>query len=197
MERATAPDQPVAPAPDAPKPEWRRWARQLRSALDPAEVGREVARSLAAWPTYRSARRVLVYLAFGSEPDLSPLLADRAKSFYTTRSHHEEPVLSLHRLDPESLERHRFGFLQPAMTAAAAPAAEIEIVLVPGLAFDAGGNRLGFGMGYYDRLLATLEPGVPRVGVTPAALLVPRLPSEEHDVRMTHLATEDGVFPVG
>lgn len=157
-----------------------------------------MAAGLREWPAYLAAARILVYLAFGDEPDLSPLLNDPDKSFYSTRAQTEgEPALTLHRLDLESLERHRFGFLQPTVAAAPGSAKEMEMVLVPGLAFDLSGNRLGFGLGFYDRLLGTLDPKVPLVGVTPAELLVSRLPDEPHDVRMTHLATEDGVFPVG
>jgi 5-formyltetrahydrofolate cyclo-ligase len=190
------------PSADAPKSVWRSWARRKRRETDSAAAGRLVAESLSAWPAYRGARRVLLYLAFGGEPDLRPLLTDHTKSFYTTRvvegryPGEGEPRLTLHRLDPEALERHRFGFLQPVSTAVPMSPTDIDLVLVPGLAFDASGNRLGFGMGFYDRLLVELEADVPRVGVTPAALLVPRLPEEDHDVRMTHLATEDGVLPL-
>jgi 5-formyltetrahydrofolate cyclo-ligase len=176
------------------KPVWRAWARRRRAAIDAAKAGAEIAEVLESWPNYQAAVRVLVYLAIGDEPDLAPLLGDDAKSFYTTRT--GEPALSLHRLDPKELERHRFGFLQPPASAAPALAGEIDLVLVPGLAFDTSGNRLGFGMGYYDRLLHGFPSGVPLVGVCPAALLVPLLPHEPHDVRMTHLATEEGVLPI-
>ena len=141
-------------------------------------------------------------MAFGDEPDLTPLLDSGQKTFYTTRTEEataagEAPgILTLHRLDPGELVRHRYGFLQPSPLAPPAAPELIDLVLVPGLAFDTGGHRLGFGMGYYDRLLAAMDTEVPRVGVTSAALLVPELPSEEHDVRMTHLATESGVMEV-
>ncbi|MEX2541749.1 MAG: 5-formyltetrahydrofolate cyclo-ligase [Trueperaceae bacterium] len=185
------------PESGAPKADWRVWARRRRSAIDPWHTGQAVAARLREWPAYLASARILVYLAFGDEPDLSALLDDPAKSFYTTRTATEgEPALTLHRLDLASLERHRFGFLQPTV-AAAGSAGEMEMVLVPGLAFDVSGHRLGFGMGFYDRFLGSLDPSVPLVGITPAELLVPRLPSEPHDVRMTHLATEDGVFPAG
>lgn len=177
------------------KAPWRAWARRVRGKIDPVAAGGLIASSLTAWDLYRTARRVLVYLAFGDEPDLRSLLKDD-KEFFATRTPAGQGELSLHRLDIEELERHRFGFLQPPASAAPVGVGEIELVLVPGLAFDLSGNRLGFGKGFYDRLLAGMDPAVPRVGVTPAALLVPHLPCEEHDISMTHLATEDGVFPV-
>ena len=195
-------EPPLArPPADASKKRWREWAKAVRRSLDGIESGRAIARRLERSALYGTATHILIYLAFANEPDLAPLLAARDKTFYTTRT--EEPaatggpsVLTLHRLDPDDLERHRFGFLQPSPLAPRIAAELIELALVPGLAFDVTGHRLGFGMGHYDRFLAGLGSSVARVGVAPSALLVPRLPFEEHDVRMTHLATESGVIPV-
>jgi 5-formyltetrahydrofolate cyclo-ligase len=69
-------------------------------------------------------------------------------------------------------------------------AAGLTAVLVPGLAFDEHGNRLGRGAGVYDRFLATLPPSVLRVGLCPEALVVPALPTEPHDVPMHFVVTE-------
>lgn len=69
----------------------------------------------------------------------------------------------------------------------------IAVVLVPGLAFSMDGSRLGHGAGYYDRLLARLGGGVIRVGVTDG-FIVSGLTTDDHDVPMTHLAGETGVF---
>jgi 5-formyltetrahydrofolate cyclo-ligase len=189
------PEPDSAPSSTADKPTWRDWARQRRVRSDAALAGAEICAALRKWPVYESAAQVLLYLAFGDEPDLAPLFEDDRKTFYTTRTE-EPPVLTMHRLEPDQLERHRFGFMQPAATSASVSADQIDLVLVPGLAFDLAGNRLGFGMGYYDRLLHAFPEKTPLVGVCPAALLVPRLPAEPHDVRMRYLATESGVLPV-
>ena len=106
-----------------------------------------------------------------------------------------ERRLSVHRLERASLERHRYGFLQPPATAPEVDPATVDLVLVPGLAFDVAGGRLGYGLGYYDRLLPRLDPAAPRVGVALRALVVPALPADPRDVAMTHLATESGVAP--
>lgn len=193
MERSETDRQPAA---NTSKAAWRLWARQRRAHLDPLETGQRIAELLQSWPGYRGALGVLTYLAFGGEPDLRPLLTDSGKTFFTTRTADAGPLLTLHRLDVEDLERHRFGFQQPPAGATPASPEDIDLVLVPGLAFDLEGNRLGFGMGYYDRLLASLPNDVAKVGITSASLLVDGLPKEAHDVRMTHLATEDGVVAV-
>lgn len=95
------------------------------------------------------------------------------------------------------MEPHRFGFEQPAVDAPTIALDEVDVVLVPGLAFDRQGNRLGRGKGYYDELLARLPQGTIRIGVTVDELLVDSLPTEDHDQRVAWIATESGVHRTG
>ena len=180
------------PAAEAPKALWRDWAKELRGQFPTAELSRRVVNEVRRSPTYRSAAHVLIYFAFGSEIDLRALMDD-PKHFYATRTWPSfDRGLTIHRADA-GLETHRFGYLQPIASAARVPANEIDLALVPGLCFDRSGARLGYGRGYYDRLLAAFPPDVPRVGVTVSDLVVDELPTTERDVRVTHLATERGV----
>ena len=94
------------------------------------------------------------------------------------------------------VEQHRFGFLQPVAGSRKLSPNCIGIALVPGLLFDKQGNRLGHGAGYYDELLARLPADCMKVGVCWSANVVDLLPTEAHDVAMTHLATEHGVKAV-
>ena len=71
---------------------------------------------------------------------------------------------------------------------------EIDLVLVPGLAFDSTGNRLGHGKGYYDRFLSQI-PTVSTIGITFHSQLVPGLAAEPHDQKVGLLATEQEVIP--
>ena len=185
----------MLPPADATKASWRRWARATRAAVSNPESSAAVSAGLRRWPSYQNAGRVLLYLAFGGEVDLAAL-TDDDKTFFVTRTWPQRPDLSVHRLDPQVLETHPFGYRQPRAEAAAVDPASLDVALVPGLAFDRAGRRLGYGAGYFDRLLPTLRPGVPRVGVTFEALLVAALPAADHDVPMTHLATELGVHQV-
>jgi 5-formyltetrahydrofolate cyclo-ligase len=71
-----------------------------------------------------------------------------------------------------------------------------DIIVVPGLAFDREGNRLGHGFGYYDRFLGGLPESVPRVGLAWAGQLVPEVPVDAWDVPVHALVTEEGVIRV-
>lgn len=183
------------PNPEADKSDWRRWARRTRAKLADPERDAAVVAGIRAHPGYRRADDVLLYLPFGSEIDLTALLDD-AKRFHLTRTRPDRPDLGLHPYDPRALERHRHGYRQPRDGAPDTAPASIDLALVPGLIFDRSGHRLGYGGGYFDRLLPTLRPDIDRLGVVLDALVVPVLPAAPHDIVMTHLATESGVHPV-
>ncbi len=179
---------------EAGKGEWRRWARSVRMGLDFPSLSAAVSGHLASWDGL--AGGVLVYLAMSDEVDLSGLIAARTDIRWATTRTPEQGGLTLHPLDGP-MERHRLGFEQPAADAPAINASDINAVLVPGLAFDRRGVRLGRGAAYYDRLLPRMRPDCRLVGVAPSDVVVDALPFARHDVAMTALATEDGVEPVG
>ena len=183
----------VAPTADDSKQAWRKWAKEVRSGLE-QEVSKRVVDHLTSWHPFQDAEHVLVYLAFGSEINLSPLIRQR-KTFYITRTWETDANLTVHKLDGE-LEIHRYGYSQAAATSLVVDPQEVDLALVPGLCFDERGSRLGYGRGYYDRLLPKLRSDIPFVGIAANALIVSELPEDSFDVSMTHLATETGVKPL-
>lgn len=182
------------PAPSASKEEWRAWAAGVAATLDWDDASAAVVSGLRYWPPLQNADRTLTFLAMAREIDLAQLReAGLATQFLATRTPDRGGELSIHSLDGP-LEVHRFGFLQPHASAPVFTPDDVTIFLVPGLAFDLYGNRLGRGAGYYDRLLAQTRPGAFTVGVTSSELVVDRLPTESHDRKVRYLATEEGVI---
>jgi 5-formyltetrahydrofolate cyclo-ligase len=180
------------------KDDFRRAARAAAAAVDWSAVGERVRERLATWLAGRPPTTVVVYLARPDEPSVGELAVrpDLASHRWAvTRPGSTGVDLTLHPFDAER-EWHRYGYQQPVAGSPLVAEAEIGVVLVPGLAFDHFGARLGRGKGYYDRLLARLGPGVDLVGVTADALVSPLpLPMADHDVPMGWLATESGVAP--
>jgi 5-formyltetrahydrofolate cyclo-ligase len=171
------------------KPQLRRQFCSLRECLPAEEVADASAalcQRLANWPVLREARIILTYLAFRNEPDLG-LLFDLLPHVRWTVPRIEGQRLVLHPYDPARLVRHRFGMLEPAADLPVVDPITLDLVLVPGVAFDRQGGRLGFGGGYYDRLLPT-TPAL-RVGVTYDRCLADVLPCGEHDQRMDWVVT--------
>ena len=175
----------------------RDWAKQVIADADPAElqnVSRAMVGHLARWQPLREASWTLIYMPLAGEPDLTGLMDGLVTgSFATTRTPLQGP-LTIHPVEGP-MERHRFGYLQPSADAPMLEPGVIDVVLVPGLAFDRKGNRLGWGAGYYDQLLVQMEPEVATVGVVPISRMVLSLPQEAHDVPVRYLLTEEGITP--
>lgn len=172
------------------KAAWRAWAQTLPSIGESSAV----VDALRVFLSERSnTAYVLTFRPMAGEIDLDPLLDEYRCAVTRTWPHGR---LTVHRADVE-MERHRWGYQQPVANAPEFPLDEIGAVLVPGVLFDRSGGRLGHGAGYYDRLLPRLSADAILIGITTEGRLVDELPTDEHDVRMTHLATEQGVRPVG
>lgn len=170
------------------KAAWRRWARGLPAPTSRAGAVRD---GLVAF-LGGSPGTVGGYVALPDEVDLDPLL-DGVREVLLPRIARDR--VTWHRAG-HPLEQHALGVRQPPEHAEEVDPATIDVLLVPGRVFDRHGIRLGRGGGHYDRLLPHLRPGVPVVGVAVEERVVRRLPTEDHDAPMTHLATETGVRPV-
>jgi 5-formyltetrahydrofolate cyclo-ligase len=165
-----------------------------RAALSAEQVIADSARvclHLANWPLFRRAHVVMAYLAFRSEISLQPLIDTHPdKTWLLPRTLHGGR-LEPHVYQPDRLVRHPCGMLEPAEDSLQLPMEEIELVLTPGVGFDAQGGRLGFGGGYYDRLLSQLT--AVRVGVAHTVSVIAKVPSDDHDCRMDWLVQPAGL----
>ena len=185
----------------AEKPALRREMTARRDALPAAEIGRigaALTEQLVALPEYAAARSVLATMAIGSEWNTRPFL-DRAradgKAIVLPRLTPPPRELELHRVD--DLDRH----LIPGVWSIPEPdpdrcervtLAAVDFAVVPALAVDRAGYRLGYGAGYFDKLLARRTSRTFCVTAISAAFLVEELPHEPHDVRMDLVLNEHG-----
>ncbi len=126
-------------------------------------------------------------LLYGASPEeASPHAIERMLRARGTRIAYPRVAgsreLTLHWVDdPGVLVEGSFGLLEPRADAPSASLAEIGLVIVPGIAFDADGNRLGFGGGYYDVLLANPELRAPSVAIAYDEQVVEGVPHDERD----------------
>ena len=187
----------MPPPSGAGKEEFRRWARRVRRPGIPGDQAAAAVDGIVEWFAGAGvpAGSVVIYLPLPDEIDVTPVPDRVRRTFAVTRTPPSGP-LTLHPVDAPR-ERHRFGFEQPVADAPRVDPSTVAAVLTPGLAFGPDGERLGRGGGYYDRFLVTVPEGAARIGVTVSALVVEGLPTDSHDVPMTHLATETGVRPIG
>lgn len=178
----------------------RARAREVRESLD-LDVCREHAASiveqLLSLPELDSAKMVLTYAALPAE--LDPGLAiDRLRSrgVRVAYTRIEAPgVLGIHEVaDDSELIPGPLSIRQPSPDLPRVAHDEIEAVLVPGVAFDECGARLGYGGGYYDQLLALLPEDCPRIGIAFDEQLLVDIPREEHDEHVDVIVTPTRVI---
>ena len=178
---------PVTLEPD--KATLRDWARRTRAALP--DSSSQICAHLETLIRHLEVRVVLGYRAAHAEPNLEVLVrALPDVKFLTTRAN-AGGVLTLHSFESATV-LNRYGILEPPLDAPTLEPDSVQLALVPGLLFTRRGARLGYGGGFYDRLLPQLR--CPLVGVTRDALLIDALPCDTWDVAMTHIVTESGVL---
>ena len=98
--------------------------------------------------------------------------------------------------DPSVLVESTFCVPEPIAHELPAQADDIKAVIIPLLAFDRTGNRLGYGAGYYDRFLSA-HPAIPRIGLAFSCQEFAAIPGDEHDMKMDLIITENGVIRCG
>lgn len=176
----------------------RKAVLERRDAADAASRSRDshtITQKLCVLPAYRSSRIVAAYASFGSEFDtaefLATVLAD-GKQLVLPRINRAERALELrHVVDMGAdLVSGIWGIREPAQRCPILPPAKVEFMLVPGVAFTANGARLGYGGGFYDRLLLSLGQGTARVAAAFDLQMVDQLPEGPRDERVDRVVTE-------
>jgi 5-formyltetrahydrofolate cyclo-ligase len=185
------------------KRQIRRSILAVRRGLSEAERlarSRRVWERVAALSCYQQARVVLGYMAFDHEVLTDGLIRQAMASG-------KQMVLPMVQTDRQGLALYVIvdlerdvapgyhGILEPLPQRTRAVAPEtLELVLVPGVAFDVRGGRLGFGAGFYDRLLCQLPRDIPTVGLAFDFQVIPRLPSQPHDTVLDAIVTESRIM---
>lgn len=151
---------------------------------------------LYALEEYASAGAVLLYASFRSEVRTLDMIGEALSSgrrVFLPRV--EGDVLKVYEMeDAGELAPGFMGIPEPpALAGRLREAAEAEIIIVPGAAFDPQGWRLGYGKAYYDRLLSG-APGRPRVALAYEEQMAEALPREEHDAGMDVIVTDRRVI---
>jgi 5-formyltetrahydrofolate cyclo-ligase len=172
------------------------WRKEMRSRLQRMDAADRAARSaairarLAADPAWRDARVIGLFAALPGEPDLLPLLAAGPDKTFAFPRVAGEVIVFRRAAATSDLRPGSFGAPEPAADAPALAPGDLDLLVVPGLAFTPHGVRLGRGGGFYDRFLA--EPGfrAATTGVCFASQLVDELPLEPHDRRVDRVVTD-------
>jgi 5,10-methenyltetrahydrofolate synthetase len=155
-----------------------------------------IIKKLLDLPAYRAARTVAAYASFGSELGTSTFIAKAladGKQLLLPRINRAQRALELrHVLDPATdLVPGVWGICEPSEHCELVSVAAIDFMLVPGVAFMTNGARLGYGGGFYDRLLASLDRRTARIAAAFQLQIVEQLPEGPHDQRVHVVVAEN------
>lgn len=187
---------------DRTKAVLRREFLRLRLGLGPAgeELGRRIQTALIEHDAFVRAGVILVYLPFrGEVPTAAVIEAGLARGKVvaaplTLATERRLVPLALAGL-PDELQPGTFGILEPRPERCPpVDPGRIDLVVVPGLAFDTHGARLGYGGGFYDRFLGRHVPQATRAGLAFEVQVVDRLPTDRHDAAMDLVFTEQRII---
>lgn len=164
------------------------------------EVSNQINQLIMSWSVYQRATSLMCFLAMQDEPQTDALIFDAitsGKQVCVPSMHQQEyglmDAVAITGLD--DLTTGRLGLRVPREENKLLVAPQdIELILVPGVAFDRSGNRLGMGAGYYDRFLSLASNAVFAGMMWNFQLLDTTIPALIHDIPMHYLITEQGII---
>ena len=183
------------------KKKMRAAILALREAMPPAArsaASRAIIDKVCGLPQYAEATVVLTYMGFGSEIETQSfferIIAD-GKVVVLPRVDRASQTLMLHAARSTSdLLTGKWGIREPRADAPTVSIEEVDFLLMPGVAFDRFGNRLGYGRGYYDKLLVIADPALTRVAAAFSCQIVEAVPVGPTDQRIDCIVTENEII---
>ena len=180
----------------------RKEILNKRKSQSKEEISLKSARILELLKTfepYQKAQMVMVYLDFRQEVETREIIKDLwnwgKKVVVPVTILAEKKLLPVIIRDFSDLTEGTYGILEPKEEGRIEIDPEkIDLVLVPGVAFDLKGNRLGYGAGFYDRFLPKLRPGVKKVALAFELQLLPEIAAGPYDIPMDYIITEDRII---
>jgi 5-formyltetrahydrofolate cyclo-ligase len=181
----------------------RKEILKRRDALTPEDrkfKSDQIIRRLFGLQEYDSARSLFIYADFRSEVMTRGLMAHAlkfGKRVLASKTLVQEKRLVLTDiLDPKrDLVPGYMGIPEPRDEIIRdIPCEKVDLILTPCVGYDEKGNRLGYGGGYYDRLFESMRPDAVRIGLAFEVQIVPHIPSDDHDVRIPIIVTEERVI---
>jgi 5-formyltetrahydrofolate cyclo-ligase len=184
-----------------PKPITRRTVLTRRDALTDEQrlaasdaIAEFAMQLLAKQP---SGSIVALYAPKGSEVDTTRIDAfarTRALRVVYPRINDGDRRLAFHEVTIDELVPATFGLREPAVSAPTVELADIAALIVPGLAFDRAGGRIGWGRGYYDATLSAASPAALRIGLAFECQVIDHVPRDPHDAPLHYVVTEAAIY---
>jgi 5-formyltetrahydrofolate cyclo-ligase len=173
--------------------------RKSKSSDEVKSKSQKIKEILFKTKEFNQSKTILFYVSKGNEVGTKNMIKESlelGKRVVVTITDVKNIKLILSELkNLEELEIGTFGMLEPKKEFfRPVKIEEIDLVIVPGVAFDEEGNRIGFGKGFYDRFLITLKKDVPNIGLAYEFQLVEKIPVTDKDVKVSKIITEKRII---
>lgn len=180
----------------------RRKTLQKRDSIAKdlkAEKDISILQRIIMLPEFSDAKTILFYASFRSEADTMDMIKlslHLGKLAVLPRVCKKEHILKLYEIkNMDELARGYMWILEPSVDEARLrKLSDIDLVIIPGAAYDIQGNRLGYGAAYYDKLLATPERKIPVIAPAYEEQIVEKIPAEPHDIKVDKIITDKRVI---
>ena len=177
------------------KKEIRREIIAKRDLIkNKSELDEKIEEKLRNNEIYKNSKNIFIYLGFGSEINTIKYVEDflnEGKKIiipYTDMKNKVMYGIEVNTLD--GLKKNKFGILEPTDTSKIFNKEDIDLVIMPGVAFDRSGNRIGYGGGYYDKFLCEMSSDIPTIALAYNIQILEEVPSEKHDIKVGMVITE-------
>ncbi len=185
----------------SPKKEIRKHMKELLSKQtesDIREKSERIRNSLKKLGEYKDAKTILFYVSIEKEVSTREIIAEAisdGKSVVVPKVNHKTKIMTLHRISHlEELSPGYIGILEPIGKPEVFPTSGIDLAVIPGIAFDERGHRLGRGGAFFDRLLKHVE--CPKIALGFDFQIIDSIPTLPHDVPIDVVITEKRVINV-
>ena len=167
------------------KQQLRKWVKEERKKLDMETLSADLVRNLKATKEYQQAKNIMIFYPKENEVNLLSLLSDESKNFYLPKIDGENLLCCPYKMG-DRLCTSCFKTQEP--TTNPVEKSLIDLVIVPALAFDKDGYRLGYGGGFYDRFLNGVN--VKKLVCIPKEFVIETVFPEKHDIKIDKVITE-------
>lgn len=185
------------------KREVRKYILGMRNNLEDSEVAEKsskITNNLISMEEFKKSKTVFVYMDFKKEvktDQIIKILLDENKRVavpWTDTVNTEIIPMEITDLEND-LTISSFGYLEPNKeNAIEVKVEEIDLIIVPGVAFDKNLNRIGFGKGYYDKVLIRKRKDTSAIAIAYEFQVLNEIPHEAHDVKMNFIITESNIY---
>lgn len=151
---------------------------------------------------YKNANKIFIYVSYSSEIDTKKIInkiLEEGKRIFVPRTENKTKSMDAIEITSlDDLEESRYGILEPSIDKESINPNELDLIVVPGVAFDCCGGRIGYGAGYYDRYFKKINEKnlvrVKKIALAYEMQILNRIPMNEFDMTIDYIMSENQVI---